>query len=449
MKKLEDKILSVISKHRMISVGDTVVVGVSGGADSMCLLSFFNTISSDYDLNIICVHVNHGIRGKEADRDEEFVRSFCLSKGIRFECGRFNIPLISSESGESEEQCGRRLRYEFFSSFGENVKIATAHNLNDCEETFLFNLSRGTGLRGLTGIPPVRGNIIRPLIECTRDEIEDYLRESGIDFVTDSTNLSDDYSRNRIRHNIMPVLCELNQSFHSAFTNCISALSEADSYISSEVNKAFDLSKTGEKFLISDILSLHDAVRNRLLIEIASYYGAYDISSKHISLLNDIICHGGAVMLCGGITVGSDGTFIYRVTPVSSDDEINIPFCEHIGIYEFPACTVYVTRVDKEDVKDYNIRQFSENGIADADKIKESLFRSRLEGDRFRFPKREHSKSLKNLFKENNITPEDRIGVPFLADNEHILWINGVGVSHYAVPDEGTREFVKITLVRG
>ncbi len=449
MKRLEDKILSVTEKHRMISVGDTVVVGVSGGADSMCLLSFFNTISSDYGLNIICAHVNHGIRGKEADRDEEFVRSFCLEKNIRFECARYDVPAVSKETGESEEQCGRRLRYEFFSSFGDNVKIATAHNLNDCEETFLFNLARGTGLRGLTGIPPVRDNIIRPLIECTRDEIEAYLHENDIDFVTDSTNLSDDYTRNRIRHNVLPVLSEINGSFHGVFMNCISALSETDSFVSDEVKKAFVESEKDGKFLISHILTLHSAVRNRLLMEIASFYGAHDVTAKHVSLLSDVLYHGGAVMLTGCITVASDGTFLYKVTPVQDETDFFVPYDETTDKYDFAGGTVYVTRVDKDSVMGYNNRQFCQNGIADADKIKGSVFRSRREGDRFRFPMSEHSKSLKNLFKENNITPEDRFGIPFLADGEHILWINGVGVSHYAVPDDRTNNFIKITLKKG
>lgn len=449
MKRLEDKILSVTEKHSMLSVGDTVVVGVSGGADSMCLLSFFNTISSDYGLNIICAHVNHGIRGKEADRDEDFVRSFCLEKNIRFECARYDVPAVSKETGESEEQCGRRLRYDFFSSFGDNIKIATAHNLNDCEETFLFNLARGTGLRGLTGIPPVRDNIIRPLIECTRDEIEAYLHEKCIDFVTDSTNLSDDYTRNRIRHNVLPVLSEINGSFHGVFMNCISALSETDSFVSDEVKKAFVKSEKDGKFLIAYILTLHSAVRNRLLMEIASFYGAHDVTAKHVSLLSDVLYHGGAVMLTGGITVASDGTFLYKVTPVPDETDIFVPYDETTEKYDFAGGTVYVTRVDKDSVKGYNKRQFCQNGIADADKLNGSVFRSRREGDRFRFPMSEHSKSLKNLFKENNITPEDRFGIPFLADGEHILWINGVGVSHYAVPDDGTNNFIKITLKKG
>ena len=162
MKKIEDKILSVIEKHRMLSCGDTVVVAVSGGADSMCLLHFFNKFSSKMQLNIICAHVNHSIRGAEADSDEEFVRNFCEEHKINAVFAHYNVPELAKENGESEEQCGRRLRYEFFASIADNAKIATAHNLNDSAETFIFNFTRGTGLKGLTGIPPVRKPKYKP-----------------------------------------------------------------------------------------------------------------------------------------------------------------------------------------------------------------------------------------------------------------------------------------------
>lgn len=449
MMKVEDKILFVIEKHRMISSGDTVVVAVSGGADSMCLLHFFNTISSRYGFNIICAHVNHGIRGEEADRDEKFVRDFCLTHNIRFECARFDVPAVSAETGESEEQCGRRLRYEFFTSFGENVKIATAHNLNDCEETFLFNLSRGTGLKGLTGIPPVRDNIIRPLIDCTRDEIEAYLKFYGVGFVTDSTNLCDNYSRNKIRHNIIPVLCELNPNFHSVFKTCISALSDTESYVCRSVEVAFDKSKSGDKFRIADIISLDDVIRNRLLLRIAGYFGAHDVSARHIDIINELLYKCGAVMLPGGVTVASDNEFLFKVLPLTEEKSIFAPFYESESTYSFQGGTVFVVNVDKNEINDYNIKQLSQLGYADADRLRGAVFRSRIPGDRFRFPFSEHSKSLKNLFKEKNITPEERVGVPFLANDEGLLWINGVGVSAEAAIGKSTEKYVKITFVRG
>lgn len=449
MKKVEDKILSVIEQHRMISAGDTVVVAVSGGADSMCLLHFFNIISSSYGFNIICAHVNHGIRGEEADRDEKFVRDFCYAHCIRFESAHFDVPAISAETGESEEQCGRRLRYDFFSSIGENIKIATAHNLNDCEETFLFNLSRGTGLKGLTGIPPVRDNIIRPLIECTREEIEAYLKFYSVKYINDSTNFCDDYSRNKIRHNIIPVLCEMNPNFHSVFKSCISSLSDTENYIAKNVEIAFDKAMEGEKFHISDILLLDDIIRNRLLIRIAAYFGAHDIGATHIHIINELLYKGGAVMLPGSVTVAADKKFLFKVMPSIEENYIFLPYSKSESTYCFQSGTVFVVNVDKNKINDYNIKQLSQLGYADSDKLNGAVFRSRIPGDRYRYPFSEHSKSLKNLFKEKNITPEERIGVPFLANDESLLWINGVGVSHEAAVTESTKKIVKINFVRG
>lgn len=449
MTKASEKIKSVIDKHRMITQGDTVIVAVSGGADSMCLLHFFNSISSKKQLNIICAHVNHGIRGEEALRDENFVRSFCEKNSIRFECAHFDVPFLSSESGESEEQCGRRLRYEFFASLSDNAKIATAHNLNDCAETFIFNLARGTGLKGLTGIPAVRDNIIRPLIECTREEIEDYLSFYNITYVTDSTNLNDDYSRNRIRHNIIPVLNEINPSFFSAFGNCTSVLSETENYISEKTEKAFIETQCDGKFSISYILSLENIIKNRLLKRIAEGYGAYDVSSKHVELLSELLLKKGAVMLHGEITIASDGFYLFKTEKKKEDIIINEAYSPEKTHYIFSGCVIDVTPVDKNEINNYNSKRLSAMGYADAEKIENSVFRSRCDGDRFRYPHSEHSKSLKNLFREKGITPEDRRGVPFIADEENILWINGIGVSEYAAITPESKRIVKIAVTKG
>ena len=444
MKKIEDKILSVIEKHRMLSCGDTVVVAVSGGADSMCLLHFFNKISSKMQLNIICAHVNHSIRGAEADSDEEFVRKFCEDRKIDAVFAHYDVPKFAKESGESEEQCGRRLRYEFFASVADNAKIATAHNLNDSAETFIFNFTRGTGLKGLTGIPPVRDNIIRPLIECTRDEIEQYLSDEGVAFVTDSTNLSDEYTRNKIRHNILPVLNEINPGFFSVFSNCVSVLSDSERFIEEKTSEAFIKTEKNTKFAIDGIILLDKVIRDRLIIKIAEFFGASDVSFRHVEIISSFLAQGGALMLSDKVTIVSDGKFLYK-----ADDKLpEVSICEKYDKskteYVFPGCTLTVETVDKNIIKNYNNRQLCLNGYADSAKIENSFFRTRKDGDRFRYKNAEHSKSLKNLFKENKISVSDRWGVPMLADDEHILWIDGIGVSEYAAVDEKTEKVVRI-----
>lgn len=448
MKKIEDKILSVIDKHRMLSCGDTVVVAVSGGADSMCLLHFFNKISSLMQLNIICAHVNHSIRGAEADSDEEFVRSFCNKHNIKSVFAHYDVPKLAKENCESEEQCGRRLRYEFFSSVAENAKIATAHNLNDSAETFLFNFTRGTGLKGLTGIPPVRDNIIRPLCECTRDEIEHYLKDEGISYVTDSTNLSDEYTRNKIRHKVLPVLNEINSGFFSVFTNCISVLSDSEKYLEEKTDEAFFKTKKNIKFSINDIIQLDKVIRDRLIIKISEYFGASDISFRHVKIISDFLSAGGALMLSEDVTIVSDGKYLYKADEKLTEVNINEKYDKSKTVYEFPGCTLTVETVDKNIIKNYNNRQLCQSGYADSDKLLNSVFRTRKAGDRFRYVNSEHSKSLKNLFRENNISISERCGIPMLAEAEHILWIDGVGVSAYAAVDEKTENIVKISKIQ-
>ncbi len=441
---VNDKIEVFIDSHNMISADDTVILAVSGGADSMCMLHFFKEYSIKKNINIICAHVNHGIRGAEADSDESFVSDYCKNNGIPFECAHFNIPEIASKTGESVEECGRRLRYEFFSSLNSNAKIATAHNLNDSMETVIFNLARGTSLKGLTGIPAVRDNIIRPVLCLTRNEIEQYNEFYNIKYVTDSTNLSDDYARNKIRHNVIPVLTELNDGFASVFSGCTQSLSDIEDYLEKSANDAYLRIYCNSKFSVSELCLLHKAVRDRVIIKLCENAGAVDISRKHIELINSILETGGAVMLHNAVTVKSDGKYLYVADAKLSEISIYEPVDENISIYDFPRITIRLVEVDKSSLNIYNDKIMSSMGFMDASKLYGAVFRSRAQGDRFKFPYAEHSKSLKNLYKEKNISPQSRVGVPLLVNGENVLWINGVGVSDYAKVTPETEKIIRI-----
>ncbi len=447
MKRIENKIFSTLNKNNMLSPLDTVVVAVSGGADSMCLLHFFNKFSSLLNINIICAHVNHGIRGEEAIRDEQFVSDFCLEHNINFESVSYDVPATSAECGESLEECGRRLRYEFFNSLGENIRIATAHNLNDSAETFIFNLARGTGLKGLLGIPAVRDNIIRPLSECTREEIEEYLFEENVSFVTDSTNLSDEYARNKVRHGVIPVLTELNSGFFGVFHQCLENLSSAEKYLSDITDRAFESAKGNEKFLIAELKSIDKFITRRVIKLIAEYFGCKNIESRHIFLVESLLDSSGAVNLPGNIKLVSDGIYLYSEEEKKDEIVINEYFESSVKKYQFPGCTINVDSIDNDILKKYNVKELSEKGYADAEKINGSVFRTRLPGDRFRFPFAQHSKSLKNLYKERNILPENRWGIPLIADNEDVLWIYGAGISDKAKITEKTKSIIKLDVI--
>lgn len=222
---MKSKIVDTISRYGMLEKGDKLVVGVSGGADSIALLHALFNLHEILGVTIFACHINHNLRGEESIRDENFVRDFC---------GRLNIPLTvfsidvksNTEKHESVEERARKMRYSCFEKLcGElNAKLATAHTASDNTETVFINILRGTGTKGLSGIPPVRGNIIRPILRCTREEIEKYCLDNNLIYVTDSSNLSDDYRRNKLRHHLIPMLKEFNPSIFDTVSRMTSAV---------------------------------------------------------------------------------------------------------------------------------------------------------------------------------------------------------------------------------
>ena len=209
-----DNIAAACAEYNMIERGDAVVAALSGGADSVSLLHALKSLSGSLGVSVSACHINHHIRGEESDRDMRFCMELCDSLGIPLAVREADVPSMQQKH-ESLEECARRVRYEFFAEVSQGKKLATAHNSNDCAETVLLNMMRGTGLKGLCGVPPVRGNIIRPLIYCTRAEVEEYCRMNGLSWVTDSTNLDTDYTRNRIRRIILPEMLKVNGSLFS------------------------------------------------------------------------------------------------------------------------------------------------------------------------------------------------------------------------------------------
>ena len=202
-----EKVRKYIKQYDMLMPGDTVVAGVSGGADSLCLLFMLKEFAKEMPLQLAVVHVNHGIR-EEATEDAAYVKQICEELDVPFFLKEADVEGIAKSQGISTEEAGRNVRYEAFSEvLGEHFtagKIAVAHNANDRAETMLFHLFRGTGLTGLSGIKPVRGQIIRPLLCLSREEIEQYLVKKEIAFCIDRTNNEDTYTRNKIRHHILP-----------------------------------------------------------------------------------------------------------------------------------------------------------------------------------------------------------------------------------------------------
>ena len=231
----------------MLSEGDTVICGLSGGADSVALLLSMIQLREKLNIRVEAVHVNHSIRGIESDRDELFCSELCKKNDVTFTAERCDVIGQSKQRQLSLEETARELRYDIFRKVSFGKKLATAHNANDNLETVILNLARGTGIKGLAGIPCIRGNIVRPLLNCSRSEIEDFLASIGQDYVTDSTNLSDDYTRNKIRHKIIPLLEEINGSVIETSINTISTVREENNFIEAEVDAAMEKCCSGKE----------------------------------------------------------------------------------------------------------------------------------------------------------------------------------------------------------
>lgn len=428
------KVKDTVNKYGLITDNiKTVAVGLSGGADSVCLVHLLSSLKDEYGIIIKAVHVNHNIRGEEADADEQFVRKLCDNMGIELLTFSVDVPFLAKERKLSLEECGRQVRYECFEKAGCDV-VAVAHTLSDSIETMLFNLARGTGIKGLSGISPEREpNIIRPLINCTRDEIEAYCKENSLQFVTDSSNLSDDYTRNHIRHNIVPAFEKINGDFEGAFMRALNSVREADGYIEKCAADLLDESCCEDGYLTAKLASAHDVILKRCILEILKKKMNKPPEAKHIELCFDAVKAGkGKAEIAKDLYICISGdiiTFHHMGKAVESwkslfrNNEAETPFGTFILVKDAPCCA----------------------DSFDADKIKNELFlSSRLEGDKFTFRNRGITKSLKKLFNERRIPSEKRNEVAVLHDGNNVVWIEDIGVNAMYIPDKNSQKIITV-----
>ncbi len=267
------KVGAVIREFDMFVGKDSVVAALSGGADSVSLLLALSELKDTFGVTLSACHFNHGLRGGESDRDERFCAELCERLEVPLFKGRADVKALQKKH-ESVEECARRVRYAFFDEVkrkaGENAVIATAHNCDDCAETVLLNLMRGTGLKGLCGVPPVRNGIVRPLIRCTRQEVERFCDEKGERYVTDSTNLTDDCTRNKIRHIILPEMKKINSSLLYTMSRMIDSLREDCAYLDGIAKEALDAARTGKGWDAKALSELPRPIKSRAVREILS-----------------------------------------------------------------------------------------------------------------------------------------------------------------------------------
>jgi len=452
---LEQKATDTVKRYGILNF-TAVVVGVSGGADSMALLNFLCSMREKTGIRVYAAHINHGIRGDEAARDENFVCQWCKREKVDCFVLHADVKAQAAECGETVEEAGRRVRYEFFEQNAKKLgaAIATAHTLSDSIETQIMNLARGTGLRGLCGIPPVRGDVIRPLIRCTRSDTEEYCQFYGIEYVNDSTNFSHDYTRNRVRLDIIPKLYEINPAFDRAAERLFTILEEEQSCLEEQVSERLAAALVSPGVYSLDLLSqgCQTALLKRCAASAAAQFTGVAQEAGHINAIADIILHGsGKVEIKGGCFVlAKQGKLIFTWSDekMSQTGDFVFPFkpgTYQNGIFELKISDIF--EFDQNKFKKFNKRYF--NDAIDCDKIRDNaVIRAKIQGDKFSPAGRNATKTLKKLFNEVKIPIDERSFVPVAVDGEGVLWVGSFGVSERCKVTEGTKNAVLLEIKR-
>lgn len=453
---MKSKILQTIEAHRLIESGDTVVIGLSGGADSIYLLHCLQELKEELNINLVTAHVNHGVRGEEALRDEEFSKMVSESLGIPHYSKVVDMNGYAAENKISAEEAGRILRYDFFREVASNyksVKIAVAHNRDDQAETVLMRILRGTGIDGLAGIPYVNGNVIRPILDISRQEIEEHLHGNNIEYVNDHTNFEMDYMRNVIRLELIPKLEEVyNPNIISSLVNLSQFAREDIDYINFEVESIYrDLVTSGKghlKISIGELNVLHLTIQKRLIRKVLSLQlGTLEgIYSVHIDEILELAKnHTGKVIdnIKGLKIKNSYGELIFEENLDSEPKDYEFTLEMGMNTLEYGLC-IEVSHVESLG------RSSKAIGYFDGDKFKGPIIvRNRRNGDRIVPIGMNGSKKLKDVFIDEKIPRDLRDELPIFLDDEKIIWIGGVRQSELTKVDENTVNIIKIEIKGG
>ncbi len=444
IKKVYDTILS----EAMIFPGDKVLVGLSGGADSVFLLESLTSIRNVLDFEIACAHVNHGIRGAEADNDQEFCRNLCSEKNIDFHEKFCDIPVIAAKRKISEETCGREERYSFFKLLCEKHgfnKIAVAHNMNDSVETVIINMIRGASLKGLSGIEQINGNIIRPVINITRQEIESYLHSKGIQYRTDSTNSTLDYTRNKIRHLILKEMENINPSVvNTIHTNSHNIRCDID-FLNEYTKKLKCIENSGDEVFIDKNIfdSQHPSIKKRILIDAFSICkgNRANVNSCHIDILLGELQSGKKYNMPNGITVYI--SFDKIIFSQKKTEQIK-QCCDFTAeqIIKFNETTIIKSCIVDE------VLSYENNALyVDWDLLKNRnlVLRSRKESDKFTPFGMNHSKKIKQFMIETKIPAIQRNNIPLLCADDEIVAVIPYRISEKFKVTDKTNRILKIT----
>jgi len=427
---LAAEIIRASEKYRMMVRGDRVLCALSGGADSTALTILLSRLADELGIKVFAAHLNHGLRGEASDSDERFVRELCESHNIPLETRRENVGEIAKAGGKGIEETARDVRYRFLRQTADRLgctKIATAHTANDNAETILMNMVRGTGLRGLCGIPPVRGNIVRPLLFSERKSIESYLSDQGIGYVTDESNFDTSYTRNKIRHQVIPLLLEINPSFTGSIREMAELLRGDADCLDDWAEELFSFERISPSILIEDLKSIPDNLSGRVIRRMYSVARGnsaqvpFGLSKEHVdSVLR--LAYGarpcGEIHLPGGVIARRSYAKLEMVT--GRREGIAEEKMLELGQTSFGGWLIIAELINDNSMRDgkaiYLDPSLLRNGI---------YVRGSKAGDTISPSGRNWTKTLKKLYIEMKIPRNERPGRPVITCGGSVCAIPG------------------------
>ncbi|MDD3429050.1 MAG: tRNA lysidine(34) synthetase TilS [Oscillospiraceae bacterium] len=446
-----NSVLNFIKQNSMLQKGDNVIVALSGGADSMALFHFLLSVRAQLSLTVMAAHVNHGLRAVTSGRDADFVKQTCADLDVTLFTLDARLGEKQSPKGMGTEEWARQVRYTFFEKLAaeQNAKIATAHTASDNAETILFNTVRGTALKGLCGIPPVRDCFIRPLLTVTREQIEAYCTENCLQYVTDETNLQPLYSRNKIRLQVMPVLKQINSAAVLNMAQLSVEMRQIYNYIYKQAEMLLQQAKCQHGY---DALMLRQApfpVQKQALIFLLQPFCTP--SSTYVALCTNVLLGQARQAQLSKNTFAINESGIFNIFKKENTCTNQAEFMHLIPLTigenrlwdDFLLIAQEISA--KEIRKILKINKKALKYFADYDKIQGTMsIRTRMQGDTFTLPYRGVTKSLKKLFIEDKLDAALRGRIPLVVQQQQVIWIYGYGFCDGLAPDGTTKRWLYI-----
>ncbi|WP_026895565.1 tRNA lysidine(34) synthetase TilS [Clostridiisalibacter paucivorans] len=456
---MKKKMMETIQRHDMIQKGDNILIGVSGGPDSMALFSLLREISIEMSLTLLVAHVNHGVRGEAADKDEEYVKDICKKWGIPFYSKRVNMDEYAKIHGLTSEEAGRALRYGFFNEIlkkKEGGKIAVAHNKGDQAETVLMRFIRGTGVDGLKGIEYKNGNIIRPLLDISREEIERYCETENLSPRIDKTNLEPIYGRNKIRLEMIPYIQDnFNEGIIDTLCRMANLMEVDGEYLNECAKRSYkevleQKTRYEIRLNIYKFLSLHNAIKGRVIRHALECLLGHltGIEERHIRSIIELVSTkkvGKTIDMPYGLKVYiSYEDFLIKKKDfyITKDYKVKLDMDKENLLHPIDAkitCKVFDINEIHTKSKHRFIKYF------DYDKIKDGLYiRNRRSGDRIKPLGMNGTKKLKDFFIDQKIPKYLRDSIPIITDGDGIVWIVGYRIGDPYKIDENTKKILMV-----